>query len=54
MTTASKRAYASTLILMALGLIAQCSGARWLLLLVPVAILVWFGAAGTAYKTRQN
>jgi hypothetical protein len=44
MSANSKKSLTSTIILMLLGLAAFVGGAKWLILLVPAALLVWYGA----------
>ncbi len=54
MSAEAKKSYASTTVLMILGLLALYGGARWLLALIPVALLVWYAAGGTIFRTNQN
>lgn len=44
MSNQSKKQYGSTLALIAFGLMALFLGVTWLLVLVPAATLVWYGA----------
>ena len=53
MSAEAKKNYGSTLVLLALGVLALYGGANWLVVLVPVAVLVWY-AAGSAWKTHRN
>jgi hypothetical protein len=48
MSADAKKGYGSTMILMILGVLALYAGARWLLLLIPAAALVWYAASGEA------
>jgi hypothetical protein len=48
-----KKSTGASLILIFLGLSALFGGARWLALLIPAAILVWYGA-GSAWHTGRN
>jgi hypothetical protein len=42
MSTNSKKSLSSTILLIALGLAALVGGAKWLVFLVPAALLVWY------------
>ena len=53
MSAEAKKHYGSSLALLALGLLALYGGADWLVLLVPVAALVWY-AAGPQLGRRRN
>jgi hypothetical protein len=44
MSANSKKSLTSTFILILLGLAALVGGSKWLILLVPAALLVWYGA----------
>jgi len=44
MSAQATKHYGSTLVLLALGVLALYAGPTWLLLLVPAALLVWFAA----------
>ena len=44
MSAETKKGYASTLILFALGVIVLFAGVKSLVLVVPAAILIWYGA----------
>jgi hypothetical protein len=48
-----KRSIGSTLLLVLLGLLAFLAGAKWLVVLVPAAVLVWFGAS-PALRSGRN
>jgi hypothetical protein len=48
-----KKSTGATVILIILGLTALFAGARWLTLLIPVAVLVWFSAV-SAWRTGRN
>jgi hypothetical protein len=54
MSAEAKRGYGSTIILMILGVLALYSGARWLMLLIPVALLVWYAAGQVTFRRRRN
>ena len=45
MSVESKKSAGSTIVLIALGFAALYGGAKWLAILVPVAMLVWYGTA---------
>jgi len=51
MTADIKRAYGAMLVLIILGVLALFLGTRWFVVLIPVAIWVWYGAA---LKTGRN
>ena len=53
MSAHAKKNYGSTLVLLALGVLALYGGANWLFVLVPAAALVWY-AAGSAWKAHRN
>jgi hypothetical protein len=42
-----------TILLILLGLAAFCMGTRWLALLIPAAMLVWYGAGPTLRSGRN-
>jgi hypothetical protein len=48
-----KKSTSATAILVILGVAALFGGARWLTVLIPVAILVWYGA-GSIRRTGRN
>jgi hypothetical protein len=50
----AKKSYGSTMVLMVLGLLALYGGARWLLALIPVALVVWYAAGGAMFRTNRN
>lgn len=54
MSAEAKTNYASTVILIVLGLLALYAGAVWLMVLVPAAILVWYGAGRGTFKRSRN
>jgi hypothetical protein len=43
MSVDAKKGYGSTLVLLVLGLLVLHFGANWLPVLIPVALLVWYG-----------
>ena len=53
MRTEAKKEYGSTLLLFFLGVLALHFGANWLPVLIPLAILVWFGA-GPSWRSGRN
>lgn len=53
MSSEAKKSYGSTLALCAFGVLSLYLGARWLLLLVPAAILVWYGVR-PALRSGRN
>jgi hypothetical protein len=44
MSKDAKKSYGSMLALLVFGVLALYLGPRWLLVLIPAAALVWFGA----------
>jgi len=53
MSANSKKSMGGTTVLILLGLIALFAGQKWLLLLIPAALLVWYGA-GSMLRTGRN
>ncbi len=49
----TKKSMGWTLILIFLGLIALFGGEKWLVLLIPAAMLVWYGARPTLRSGRN-
>ncbi|HUO15670.1 MAG TPA: hypothetical protein VMX38_11840 [Verrucomicrobiae bacterium] len=43
MSAQAKTSYSSTLALILLGVLAMYVGARWLPVLIPAAIAIWYG-----------
>ena len=44
MSAESKKSVGWTIVLMILGVASLYAGGKWLLVLVPAAVLVWYGA----------
>jgi len=53
MSSNSKKSMVWTIILIVLGMAALFSGAKWLSLLIPAAMFVWF-AAKPSLRTGRN
>ncbi len=53
MSMNSKKSIAWTIVLIFLGLIALVGGDKWLVVLIPAAIMVWYGA-GPALRRGRN
>ena len=53
MSTDAKKGYGSTLALLLFGVLAFCLGARWLILLIPAAMLIWY-SAGPILRGGRN
>jgi hypothetical protein len=53
MSANSKKSTGATVMFIILGLAALFGGASWLTLLIPAALLVWYGA-GSAWRTGRN
>jgi hypothetical protein len=54
MSAESKKGYGSTIVMMILGFLAVYGGARWLVILVPAAVLVWYAATRQALGRSRN
>lgn len=54
MSTEAKRSYGSTLALLALAVLALYTGTRWLVVLIPAAVLVWYFAATATLGSSRN
>jgi len=54
MSADAKRKYGSTMVLIILGIFALYGGARWLLVLVPAAVVIWYAASGADFKKSRN
>jgi hypothetical protein len=53
MSAAAKTGYGSTLALLLFGVLAFYLGARWLILLIPAAMLIWY-CAGPILRSGRN
>jgi len=53
MSTEAKTGYGSTLALLLIGVLAFYLGARWLTLLIPAAVLIWY-SAGPILRSGRN
>jgi hypothetical protein len=53
MSADTKKSTGATAIFILLGLAALFGGAGWLTLLIPAAVVVWYGA-GSAWRTGRN
>jgi hypothetical protein len=53
MSVDSTKSTVATALFVILGLAALFGGARWLTVLIPAAVLVWYGA-GSARRTGRN
>jgi hypothetical protein len=53
MSAEAKTGYGSTLALLLFGVLALYLGARWLVLLIPAAMLIWYGA-GPILRSGRN
>ena len=53
MSTEAKTGYGSTFALLLCGVLAFYLGARWLVLLIPAAMLIWY-SAGPMLRSGQN
>jgi hypothetical protein len=53
MSRESKKSASWAIVLVLLGLLAFYGGTRWLLVLIPAALMIW-GIAGPAVRTGRN
>jgi len=53
MSRESKKSMRWTIVLVLLGLLAFYGGARWLLVVIPLALMIWV-MAGPAVRTGRN
>ncbi len=53
MSAEAKTGYGSTLALLLFGVLALYLGAHWLVLLIPAAVLIWYGA-GPILRSGRN
>jgi len=54
MSADAKKEYGSTMVLIVLGVLALYGGARWLLVLIPAALLIWYVTAGGVFRKSRN
>jgi hypothetical protein len=57
MSADSKKSMGGTSVLILLGLIALCAGPKWLVVLIPAAVLVWYlvwYTASSILRTGRN
>jgi hypothetical protein len=53
MSADSKKSMGGTTVLILLGLIALVAGPKWLVVLIPAALLVWYSAS-SILRTGRN
>jgi hypothetical protein len=53
MSANSKKSMTWTFVLILLGMAALYGGSGWLTILIPAAVLVWYGA-GSALRSGRN
>jgi hypothetical protein len=53
MSMNSKKSLGWALLLILLGLVALFGGDKWLVVLIPAAIMVWYGAGPTLRRGRN-
>ena len=53
MSAEAKKGYGSTLALLLFGVLAFYLGSRWLVLLIPAAVLIWY-SAGPILRSGRN
>lgn len=54
MSADARKEYGSTLAFIILGVLALYGDTRWLLALIPVAVLVWYTATAARFRRRRN
>jgi hypothetical protein len=54
MSTETKRGYGLTFAMIILGVLALYGGMRWLVVLVPAAILLWYASTRTVLTRGRN
>jgi hypothetical protein len=53
MSMNAKKSMAGTLVLVVLGLLALFVGAKWLVALIPAALIVWFAGVPAMRSARK-
>ncbi len=53
MSVNSKKSMGWTSVLILLGLVALFAGAKWLVVLIPAAMMVWYGVGPTLRSGRN-
>lgn len=53
MSANSKKSMGWTIVLILFGVVTLVEGARWLVLLIPAAMLIWYGA-GPMLRSGRN
>jgi hypothetical protein len=53
MSADSKKSMGWTIVLVLLGVVALVGGVKWLVLLIPAAMLIWYGA-GPILRSGRN
>lgn len=54
MSVDARKEYGSTMVFIILGVLALYGDTRWLLALIPVAVLVWYAATAATFRKRRN
>jgi len=54
MSIDARKGYGSTIVLMILGVLALYGDSRWLLVLIPAAVLVRCAAPARTFTTKRN
>lgn len=54
MSAEVKRSYGLTFVLFTLGVLAVYGGTRWLLILIPAALIAWYAAGGSRSVRSRN
>ncbi len=54
MSSDARKEYVSTVVFIILGVLALYGDMRWLLALIPVAVLVWYAATAPTFRRRRN
>ena len=53
MSADSKKSMGWTIVLILLGIVALVGGVKWLVLLIPAAVLIWY-SAGPILRSGRN
>jgi len=54
MSAESKKSMGWTVVLVILGILSIVGGPGWLAILIPAAMLIWFGFAGPMLRSGRN
>ena len=54
MSATEKKGWGSTIVLMILGVLALYGGVRWLMFLIPLALLLWYVPGARNLRRGRN